>query len=299
MSLKSSIIISGATGWLGRELINVLEKSRLGVINLELISSACQDLKVSNKIYKTTIFANSTLINPDIYFDFAFLTREKINTVGVEKFKQINNAIISQSVDLIRMSQPKTVILASSGAVYGLGRRDKVGNNYLYSELKRIQEDKISEVCLKTGTKLIIIRVFNLSGSGIRKINTFAIAEMISHALKNKPILIKSNFLVYRRYSDVSQLLELLLAANRSNFTGILDSGGVTTEIHELAQTIINQLNSRSRLSYPQLDKNLLSDNYYSKSNLYEELLKKFTSRKPLSLNEQIENTKNFLTSDC
>jgi nucleoside-diphosphate-sugar epimerase len=87
---------------------------------------------------------------------------------------------------LIKLQQPKTVILASSGAIYGEGRRNHQGDNYLYSMLKQIQEEKIIEVCSKIGAKLIIARIFNLSGNGINKINTFAIAEMIVNAVKGQ-----------------------------------------------------------------------------------------------------------------
>ena len=269
----------------------------LGLSNLkiDLISSKEQEIKIGNDIFATNVFRNTKLKSPDIYFDFAFLTREKVETLGIEKFNMLNMDIINNSVRLIKLQQPKTVILASSGAVYGKGRRNHEGNNYLYSKLKQIQEEKITEVCSKIGAKLIIARIFNLSGSGISKINTFAISEMIVNAVKGRTLYINSDYLVFRRYCDVSQLLRLLIAANKNNFTGVIDSGGIKIELHQLAQTLINELGSHSQLVFPDIDNNAISDEYFSKSQLYEDLILKYSNETPFSIKEQIQTTKNFL----
>ncbi len=276
-------------------MIKIFKALNLSNSNLDLISSKEQEIKIGNNIFKTNFFRNTKLNFPDIYFDFAFLTREKINTFGLEKFNMINMDIINNSVRLIKLQQPKTVILASSGAIYGEGRRNHEGNNYLYSMLKRIQEEKITEVCSKIGANLIIARIFNLSGSGISKINTFAISEMIDNAVRGRKLYVNSDYLVFRRYCDISQLLRLLIAANKNNFTGVIDSGGIKIELHQLAQTIINELGSQSELVFPDIDKDAISDEYFSKSQLYEELLLKYSNEAPFSIKEQIFATKNFL----
>jgi nucleoside-diphosphate-sugar epimerase len=292
---RSLITITGATGWLGLELINLLTSLDTANLNLELISSREQEIKVNEKKLKTKIFANGNQIASEIYFDFAFLTREKINTLGPEKYIAINKNIISNSVNLIKLKPPKTVILASSGAVYGMGINDLKGNNYIYSDLKLMQEEKIGEVCSVTGTNLIITRIFSLSGNGISKINTFAIAEMVSRAFKNQKLQIKSKYLVHRRYCDISQLLNLLLDLSRNRFTGVIDSGGIKIELRQLVQTIIEELGSNSEVDFPIIELNSTPDNYYSESNLFEDLLLKYSNKKPLSINEQINITKNSL----
>jgi hypothetical protein len=101
--------------------------------------------------------------------------------------------------------------------------------------------------------------------------------------------------LVFRRYCDISQLLKLLIAANKNNFTGIIDSGGIKVELHGLAQTIINELGSQSELAFPNIDKNAISDEYFSNSQLYEDLILKYLDEPPFSIKEQINMSKNFL----
>jgi len=295
MNSGLSITVTGATGWLGKELVNILSNLNISDLKLDLISSSEREIEINKKKFPTSIFTKSDSNNVDIYFDFAFLTREKINTLGPEKYIAINKNIISNSVNLIKLKPPKTVILASSGAVYGMGINDLKGNNYIYSDLKLMQEEKIGEVCSVTGTNLIITRIFSLSGNGISKINTFAIAEMVSRAFKNQKLQIKSKYLVHRRYCDISQLLNLLLDLSRNRFTGVIDSGGIKIELRQLVQTIIEELGSNSEVDFPIIELNSTPDNYYSESNLFEDLLLKYSNKKPLSINEQINITKNSL----
>ena len=295
MNLGSSITVTGATGWLGKELINVLTNLDIQNLELDLISSSEREIEVNNRKFKTNIFTKNRLINTDIYFDFAFLTREKIRTLGKERYIEMNNSIIHNSIDLIKRKHPKTVILASSGAVYRQGFKHFQEDNNLYSDLKLMQEEKIGEACIDIGVNLIVTRIFNLSGNGINKVNTFAIAELISRAFQNQTLQIRSNYLVYRRYCDISQLLNLLLKLHEINFTGTFDSGGVKIELRDLARTIVKQLRSKCELDFADIGKDSPPDEYFSKSNLYEELLVKCLNERPLLISKQIVNTKNSL----
>lgn len=295
MNPSSSITITGATGWLGKELIYLLTNLDIQNLELDLISSSEQEIEVNYRKFRTNIFTKNRSIKTDIYFDFAFLTREKINLLGKERYLEINNRIINNSIDLIKRKHPKTVILASSGAVYRQGFKHFQEDYNLYSSLKSMQEEKIGAACFDIGVDLIVTRIFNLSGNGINKINTFAIAELISRAFQNQTLQIRSNYLVYRRYSDISQLLKLLLKLHELNYTGTFDSGGVKIELRDLARTIVKQLKSKCELDFADIGKDSSPDEYFSKSNLYEELLVKCLNERPLLMSQQIANTKNSL----
>ena len=295
MHPSSSITVTGATGWLGKELINILTTLNLENLELDLISSSEQEIEVNKKKFKTNIFTENRSIETDIYFDFAFLTREKILTLGKDRYIEMNKSIINDSIDLIERKHPKTVILASSGAVYGQGFNNFKEDINLYSQLKLMQEEKIGAACANIGVNLIVTRIFNLSGNGINKINTFAIAELISRAFQNQKLQIKSNYLVYRRYCDISQLLNLLLKLHEINFSGIIDSGGIKIELRDLARTIVKQLGSNSELDFSDIDKDSSPEEYFSKSNLYDELLVKYLNEKSMLISKQITNTKNSL----
>ena len=290
-----NIAVSGATGWLGSEVIRFSVNSKI-FSNAVIfpIASSEKIIEIDNNKYVTKKFENiQTSQTFEYYFDFAFLTREKQKNIGPQKYQEINLEIIRNSVNLILKNQPKFVILSSSGAVYGSNQNQE---NNLYSELKKIQEIKISEACNFVGSKLIIVRVFNLSGSGIRKISTFALAEFIYQSTRNRDITIKSNYPVFRRYCDVSEMLHLTIKLSITNENCVFDSGGTKVELRELARKVIQILDSRSKIFSPEINNSLSPDNYFSNSNEYENLVKTHLGLETITLENQILFTKEALS---
>lgn len=292
-----NLVVTGATGWLGSELIKeILRNNDFQSSNVVAASSKSGTFILNNKILNHVSFENlEDTYTDSCYFDFAFLTREKLKLTTVERYKEANMKIIQNSVDFIKSRKPKVVVLASSGAVYGPNWLANGMSNDLYGQLKMLQESEIGKACKEAGSKLIIMRIFNLSGSGIKKIETFALAEFIFKSLKNQDIFIRSNYLVTRRYCDVSQLLKLVLCLIHENQNIIFDTGGIKIEIHELANMIVKKLNSLSSVKSLEINSSLTPDNYFSKSNKFEELVQEHLKQAPITLDQQIEITKNAL----
>jgi len=293
---SQNIAVSGATGWLGSELIRILVNNKIFLdSNIFPITSSEKIITINNSKFVTKKFENIQASQTfDYYFDFAFLTGEKQKNIGPQKYQEINSEIIRNSVNFIMKNQPKVVILASSGAIYGSYQNQE---NNLYSELKKVQEIKISEVCNFVGSKLIIVRIFNLSGSGIKKISTFVLAEFIYRSSRNKKITIKSNYPVFRRYCDVSEMLNLIIELSVTNENYVFDSGGTKIEIRELAKRVIQILDSSSKIFFPKINSSLSPDNYFSNSNEYENLVKKHLGLETVTLANQILLTKEALSN--
>jgi nucleoside-diphosphate-sugar epimerase len=290
-------VITGSTGWLGSELTRILIQERnISTSDLNLIASTEKKLHFNKKIILTKTFKNVTKTQ-DVanYFDFAFLTRDKIHLIGPEKYKETNIDIINDSVNLIYRLKPKNVVLASSGAVYKTGKNWREASNFLYSDLKILQEEKIKEVCDKINSNLVVIRIFNLSGNGITKVNKFAISQFINNAVNNKEISIKSDYLVNRSYCDISQLLNTLVTAANNGYSGTLDSTGIKIELRDLAKQVIKELKSESKFDAPEVVNGSLSDDYFSESKEYSHLLNKFSGGKMFSIEQQIRRTRSGL----
>jgi len=292
------IAISGATGWLGQELIKVLSARELNTANMILVSSKTSKFTIEDKNYEVKDFANLSLRNNiDFFYDFAFLTRNKINDIGPQKYVDINTTIINNSFKLIKEYKPKSVILASSGAVYRGGGNHNIKDNYLYADLKNLQEEKITEACSAVGANLIIARIFNISGRGIKVANNFAISDFIEKSISNKDIEIKSNYLVHRRYCDITQLLKLMEKLAEQPITVTFDSGGFKIELRDLAQKIITCLDSKSTVVSKKISNKMPVDNYFSVSDRYELLLKEILNEEPISIENQIKITYESLVS--
>jgi nucleoside-diphosphate-sugar epimerase len=291
---KTNVLISGATGWLGREILNIFSETKFKAVKLSLISSKSQDFIVGDNEFKVRSFVsynNSDTI--DNYFDFAFLSRNELEKIGPLKFKEINLEIMFNSADLIKRYRPKTVILSSSGAIY----KNKKDSEYgmLYSDLKKIQEDVIINACNLADSNLIISRIFNLSGRGIPREGNFAISDLVTKGIRNMDLTINSNYLVTRRYSDVTQLLKLLVEMADRGQNRVFDSGGPKIELRALANIIVEVFKCDSKVVAPTLDPSCMQDDYFSNSYEYEKLLSETLGENSISIENQIENTKNSL----
>ena len=213
--------------------------------------------------------------------------------IGPEKFKEINMEIISNSTNLIKRICPKTVVLSSSGAIYNIKKSTEAG--VLYSDLKKIQEDLIVEACDASGSNLIISRIFNLSGRGIPRENNFALVDFMIKSMENLDLIINSNYSVIRRYSDITQLLKLLVAMADSGQNCVFDSGGAKIELRALADKIIKVVKSKSKVVASEINPDIKQDYYFSDSNSYDKLLIKILGEESLTIENQILNTRNSL----
>jgi nucleoside-diphosphate-sugar epimerase len=293
---KSRVLISGATGWLGREILNIFSETNFDMAQINLISSKNQEVVVDGKKFEAKSFENYQSVEPvSSYFDFAFLAKNKLEKVGPEKYKEINLKIISNSINLIKRIRPKTVILSSSGAIYNMKKDSRYGS--IYSDLKKIQEELITKACDANSSNLIISRIFNLSGRGIPVESNFALADLTIKSIKNMDLIISSNYLVTRRYSDITQLLKLLVKMAHIEQDYVFDSGGTKVELRFLANEIIRVTKSKSKVITSEIKSDVQQDDYFSDSNVYEFLLTSFLGEEPVAIEKQIQNTKNYLAN--
>jgi nucleoside-diphosphate-sugar epimerase len=287
-----NVLISGATGWLGQQTAKKLVNRFRENLHLTLTNSTPTNLYIHNKHFQTIA---PTSINYDkkidYFFDYAFVTREKIDSLGFKQYIETNLSLISQSAEIVKKLEPKTVVLASSGAIYNSSKFAHTKNYQLYSELKTFQEKQITDSCKQSGSKLIVVRIFNLSGEGMNKSKVYAFQEIIEKAIKNEEIVINSNFHVFRRYCDIGQLLDLLLEQSFQGINISFDSGGQLIELRELASIIKKTLNSSSLIVSTPIHDYSNHDKYYSQSDQFESLIREFLNQDSLSIESQVINT--------
>lgn len=291
---KSKVLISGATGWLGREILNIFSEANFEKVQISLISSKDGDVVVKGNKFEVKSFKNyENTKSINSYFDFAFMGRNKLEKIGSDKFKEINLEIISNSTNLIKRIGPKTVVLSSSGAIYNTKKNTKGG--ILYSDLKKIQEEQIVKACEVSGSNLIISRIFNLSGRGISREGDFALTDLMIKSIRNIDLIINSDYSVVRRYGDITQLLKLLVEMANRGHSCVFDSGGVKIELRALAHEIIKVTKSKSKVVASEISADAEQDNYFSDSYLYERLMIEILGKNSLTIENQILNTRNSL----
>lgn len=227
-----TILIYGATGWIGRSTLAFL-LNKFKKINLILISTSKRTLYYKSNTLQT-ISSNSinsiSRLEIDYYFNFAFLTQDKIKVLGAKKYIDLTNQIIENEKYLAKTNSISKAVLVSSGAVHWLNT-DKE-NLYTLQKLK--QENIFQENFSKID--YFIPRVFSLIASQYDFNKNYAFTSFLEMAQKNSSIKIDSNIKVVRSFVLLNNLLEFLF--NTPNEQLVFDAVSEDLDIFSLAKII-------------------------------------------------------------
>jgi len=268
---KNSIAISGSTGWLGCEAVaKVLDLSLSE--HLDLYSSNGRDLNFKRKILPTKVFLESTPpLVMEGFLHLAFLTREKVTSVGFSDYVSANISLISKACNFIESSKPNWVVLVSSGAVLnrtsGELENDVLKNPYGFC--KRIEESLISQSAHKVGANVVIGRLWGATGEHMPQNSSYALSDFIESAHSQKRILINSGGRVYRRYVDAGEFIEVLIKAAMLGENIVINSGGPKIEIGDLAMVVSSHFSDVEIERSRSQDR---TDDYYPRDENFEEL---------------------------
>lgn len=290
-------IISGAAGWMGRATLHVLI-NQLGVEPSLIVGIGTKRSEIELKDGKSIPVKRWSDLpekqsDLDIFFHYAFITRDKLNQISLNNYIRENKKITAEAIDLIRKYKPKHVVSVSSGAVYsGFGSTTMVDDlfNNPYGTLKLEEEKALLSVTEEYGSSLTVARLWNLSGEDIQNVYPFALSNFILDALNYSKITIRSESLVFRRYVDARQLAILLYHLAQQNRTIIFDTGGPLIELRDLAKEIANQI-GKIEIIAPQTRHDLDPDRYYSESYIFELLCSEILNTEPLGMSDQVQAT--------
>jgi nucleoside-diphosphate-sugar epimerase len=240
----SELGISGATGWLGLETIEKVSHFQ-ELENLTLYSSNGRGISRSNASnLETNSFISATPPESmDGFIHLAFLTRDKISSVGYSEYVAKNISLISKACAIIETSKPKWVVLVSSGAIFDRNTGDLETDSFKnpYGFCKRVEESLIFDSARKVGANVVIGRLWGATGAFMPPNPAYAISDFIYGAISKRRIDIKSGSLVFRRYVDAGEFMETLIRAAISGEHTIVNSGGPKIEIGELAKLVSNE----------------------------------------------------------
>ena len=296
---SSEIFVSGASGWLGKELISLINQKRLidfSTNDLRLFSSNGRSIKLINsKEYLTSSFeVNQFEIEPknlEGFIHLAFLTRDKLKTLSFNDFIRINLELISKACQIIEREKPKWIVVVSSGAI--LDREsDEIESDIEknpYGFCKRIEELLLADAAQRVGANIVIGRLWGASGEQMPPNPEYALSDFIESARLKNEIQIKSGGKVFRRYLDAGEFMEVLAKLAISGESRVLDSGGEVIEIGELSQLVVGHFPGTS----VSRSKSLTDiDDYYPKEQDFNDLAKELGVELS-TIKEQVARTVN------
>jgi len=287
-----NFVVNGGTGWLGIATLRALERFENNG-KIEITSSDGRRFRAHDLgEFNTKELTSNTKIDfkVDILVNLAFKTRDYISILGEEQYTKINLEILKSSINLAQQLKPKSIVIVSSGVVARNQESNGKLDNTQYTKLKILEEETFTQIAKDIGANLVILRMWGGSGRDLTSPFKYAIGDLIKQAVTSDKIIVSSEQLVYRRYSDASQQLEIAIKCAISGKNLTFDSGGQIIEMGDLADLIKSILKPNLKI-IRKLDTSLPTDKYYSESNQFDNLAKEYNINL-FSLKKQIDETK-------
>ncbi len=204
--MERDITITGATGWLGLALLDMIHRQSRGGARdrVHLYGSKARIITgPGGREYR--IQALTDVVHADLrghlVFHFAALTRDRVGDMTAADFRAASRAIDDAVLHAIERTPPHAVFAASSGAA--------AVHDEPYADAKRQQEQRF----LSTGVPVLAGRLYNLAGPHINKLHGYALSSCIVQARDTGRIVLAADHPVYRSYAHVEDVLSLVLAA--------------------------------------------------------------------------------------
>ena len=276
---KHKVVITGAGGWLGTELLELLlsqHGSECVQNSVVCLGSRKRQITLSDGS-PLEIFPISENINSENVAGFvhlAFLTRDKVDEYGTEKYTFNNLSITSRAIELVETLKPKWIATVSSGAVlsYPGGPIENNLQRNPYGFTKRVEETMLTDAANRVGAHLSIGRLWGAMGKYMPVNRAYAVSDFIVQAITSNEINIRSGNKVWRRYCDAAVFMDVLTSsAERLELTRF-DSGGSLIEIGELAELISDV--SKAKLIIKRPNSVADDDDYYPDDEYFDKLAK-------------------------
>jgi nucleoside-diphosphate-sugar epimerase len=282
-------LITGASGWFGRTLVDQLIRADVPFLCL---GSKSRKEVFSGKLVDVYSYADASRLsfNPTFIADFAFLTRDKSAVMTAQAYANINRMLTDQALSLARMSSVRAILTTSSGASVH-------GSPDLYSRLKLEADNRFRDEAAKLDKSWVNIRAWSVSGPFIRNIEGYAFSKFVNDAIFTGKISIDSPHLVFRRYVDVGDLISVATQlALKGKFIGTIDSGGELVELEQLAHRIFGIIQREPNINVCRGGVGVVDD-YFSRSAQWENSCRK-VGYTPKGLDDQILQLSRRLLED-
>ena len=250
------IVISGARGWIGRTMVELLQRA-LGAEGLSqrvaLFGSAAAPiaLDTGHTVVQRPL-ADLPLLDrrPTMLFHLAFMTMDKVAGMAPDAYAAANRALSRQVLDALDPIGVDRLFVASAGAAAFADDATAAAALRLYGGLKREDEDMFAAwaQAAPSERRAAIARIYSVSGPWMNKHQTYALADFILTALANRPIEVRAPTPVLRSYVAVRELVSVVLAVLLSAREAPVlrfDTGGEALELGQVADAVARSLGGK------------------------------------------------------
>jgi nucleoside-diphosphate-sugar epimerase len=264
LNKASRVVVTGASGWLGRTMVHILESHGAEYL---LLGSSSRWENFSSGPKRVHKFTKELVrdFSPTLVTDFAFLTRETISNYSLSDYTMINRALIKEAIWMLSLPSVKGFVSTSSGAAVAANKpSDDSFEQNPYGHLKRESEHLLMSLSDKLGVPHVVARPWSVSGEFVTKVQGFAFSQMIYSALTKRRIDIENQHPVFRKYVDLEDLLRVCIGnLELGSNSQVIDSGGELIDLVELAKKIAKHVGPDVKVNHS-VDSSREGDKYYS-----------------------------------
>ena len=274
MKDKKRILVTGGAGFLGSHLCERLLRDGNKVVCLDnFLTSHKHNLIRFNDNPDFEILHHDIIESIHVEVDEIYNLACPASPIHYQKYPiQTLRTCIEGTINMLELASKRHIPLfqASTSEVYGdpkvhpqpeeyFGNVNIVGPRSCYDEGKRAAETACYEYQRQLGVKVRVARIFNSYGPRMAINDGRVVSNFIVEALQNKDITIYGDGTQTRSFCYYSDIIEGVVRLMRTSgrLEGAINLGNPNEfTVKELAETIINLTESKSKLAYfaPLLD---------------------------------------------
>lgn len=248
-----NFLVTGGAGFIGSRVVKLLLEEKNDVTVIDNLHSGKLDnlADCQNKIdFQNLDIQDFEKIKPlasksDGIFHFAALTDVLESFTKQDAYHAINVTGTQNILDIAKQFDLK-VVFASSAAVYGYTKKIPIKEDAKRSPVNpygqtKLEGEYLCEKYSQMGTKINVLRFFNVYGKGQNPAYAGVISKFLENASNGKPPIIYGDGAQTRDFVFVDDVAKAnLLAMNSNSFGKFINVGtGIKTSVRELAEMII------------------------------------------------------------
>lgn len=264
---KQKVVVTGGAGFIGSHIVEAwLERGA----EVHIIDNLRTGFMANVKLFPDAIFHKGSITDRELVFkvlkntDYVHHLAAFVSVPeSIEKPDEcydININGLLNVLDACKEFGIKKIVFSSSAAVYGdnpespkrINTKTRPKSPYGSTKLEGENHLKNFHALHNLGT--VSLRYFNVYGPRQNPQSQYAAAVpiFINNAINNKPVIIYGDGCQTRDFIFVKDVVEAnLTAAINSEVNGVFNiAAGSATSIKELAQLIIDETNSKSKIEF-------------------------------------------------
>jgi nucleoside-diphosphate-sugar epimerase len=230
------ILVTGAGGWLGRELLSRLLPS-IRPDNLLTVASRDRVLLLDGRRVEIARWTDkdAAAFEPTRVVHLAYLTRDRMASLGRDRYIAENVELTARVMEMLAWPSVRALVHTSSGAAV-------TAVSEPYGLLKRAEELLFRDECSRRGVTCVTCRVWSVTGPHVQEPEKYAFSDLIEQAQRGADLVVRSSHRVYRRYVDAGELMDVALRLGLAGRSTVFDSGGAYVEVGDLAAQILDEI---------------------------------------------------------